>query len=146
EWRSPRRRARSLDFLLSSSETISGSETRRACRKKYGDLVTTDQSLVTTLEQWRQRRARPTDAAGLSGATPDGASLHGAAACRPHAADDGVDSRSLFATGRAGGEALGEPRSFLRRRGAGDAPHPDGLRPHSEQGQARRRRTAGFVG
>src|SRR5262245_23647053 len=140
------RSLRSPDFFLSISETTVGGETRRACRKKYGDFITTAQPLIAALERRRQRGARPVDADDLWRAAPDGAALHGSAACGPHAADDGVDPRSLFAAGRTEGETMGEPRPFLRRRGEGDASHPDGLCPHSEQGQTRRRRAAGFAG
>jgi RNA polymerase sigma factor (TIGR02999 family) len=48
--------------------------------KKNGTLLTISQPVVVPLEQWRQGSPRPTDAAGLSGATTDGESLHGAAA------------------------------------------------------------------
>src|SRR5262245_1709840 len=95
------RALRSRNFLLSPSETISGIETRRAFRKKYGDLIATDQSLVAPLERRRQRGARPVDTPGLWRAAPDGAALHAAPTSGPHTADDGVDPRGLFAPGRA---------------------------------------------
>src|SRR5262245_15285096 len=140
------RSLRSPDFFSHSQKRQAEVKHAEPVEKKYGDFITTAQPLVAALERWRQRGARPVDAAGLWRAAPDGAALHGSAACGPHAADDGVDPRSLFAAGRTGGETMGEPRPFLRRRGEGDAPHPDGLRPHSEQGQTRRRRAAGFAG
>ena len=58
---------------------------------------------------------------------------------RPHAERDRPGPRSLAQAGGSPGPALAEPRAFLRRRVARDAPHPGRSRPRARRRQAPRR-------
>src|SRR6185369_9439681 len=62
---------------------------------------------------------------------------------RAHAAADRAGARALSPLRRSAPRRLARPVAFLRRRRAGDAPHPRRLRPPPEERQARRLAAAG---
>ena len=90
------------DFCSHLRKRKGESKTRKPAKIIYGDSATIGYTFAATLGRRRSRSLGRTAPAGVSGTAAHGAALHGTAACGAHTANNSLDPRSLFTTGRTG--------------------------------------------